>query len=564
MKFKIGLAIISLHFFGNTQNPLFIPDTLSGNTIQLTIQEGQKQFFSGAATLTYGINGEFLAPTLILNRGQQVSLNVSNTLSDSTTIHWHGMHVAPENDGGPHTPILPNSNWNPQFEVMDWASTYWYHPHLHHKTNQHVQKGIAGMIIVRDSFEEAISLPRTYGIDDIPVIIQTKAFDSNNQIIVETALDSMVMINGTINAYADLPAQIVRLRLLNGSSERIYNLGLSNGSDFTLIGTDGGLLEASVTLNRLKLAPGERAEILVNLVGLNGQTLYLKSFGSELPNGIYGAAQPGMGAGQSIPNYNLNPLNGNDFNLLQVNVVGTTAEPVLNVPSNLVTHNPWQEQNAAQTRTVTFSPVNMGPTAINGPFVFDMMPFDMMMINHTIQLNDIEIWTLQNNTPIAHPFHIHDVPFYILDINGIAPPPELAGRKDVVLVPGGMGTVRFITRFEDFSNEMVPYMYHCHMLTHEDGGMMGQFIVSDPNSSITNHSLDAFTIYPNPTFDQLILQTSQNVEKVEIINQIGKIVLSIHQPKNNSISLVNVNPGSYFIRVTLDNQNKLTRKLVLE
>jgi bilirubin oxidase len=420
------------------------------------------------------------------------------------------------------------------------------------------------MIIVRDSFEEAISLPRTYGIDDIPVIIQTKAFDSNNQIIVETALDSMVMINGTINAYADLPAQIVRLRLLNGSSERTYNLGLSNGSDFTLIGTDGGLLEASVTLNRLKLAPGERAEILVNLVGLNGQTLYLKSFGSELPNGIYGAAQPGMGAGQSIPNYNLNPLNGNDFNLLQVNVVGTTAEPVLNVPSNLVTHNPWQEQNAAQTRTVTFSPVNMGPTAINGPFVFDMMPFDMMMINHTIQLNDIEIWTLQNNTPIAHPFHIHDVPFYILDINGIAPPPELAGRKDVVLVPGGMGTVRFITRFEDFSNEMVPYMYHCHMLTHEDGGMMGQFIVSDPNSSITNHSLDAFTIYPNPTFDQLILQTSQNVEKVEIINQIGKIVLSIHQPKNNSISLVNVNPGSYFIRVTLDNQNKLTRKLVLE
>jgi len=565
MKIILGLLLlICLPFLGLAQNPLFIPDTLTGTNIQLTIQEGQKQFFSGTPTQTYGINGDFLAPTIILNKGQQVSINVSNTLSDSTTIHWHGMHVAPENDGGPHTPVLPNSNWNPQFEVMDWASTYWYHPHLHHKTNQHVQKGIAGLIIVRDAIEETISLPRKYGVDDIPIIIQSRGFDSNNQIIVETALDNTIMINGTINPVTSLPAQIVRLRLLNGSSERVYNIGLSNGENFTLIGTDGGLLEAAVALNRLKLAPGERAEILVNLSSLTGQTLFLKSFGSELPNGLYGAAQPGMGAGQSIPNYNLNPLNGNDFNLLQINVVNTTSNPVLTIPTNLVNHNPWLESNADQTRTVTFSPANMGPTAINGPFVFDMMPFDMMMINHTVQLNHIEVWTLQNNTPIAHPFHIHDVPFYILDINGIAPPPELAGRKDVVLVPGGMGTVRFITKFEDFSNEMVPYMYHCHMLTHEDGGMMGQFIVVDPNNSLEDNSMEGFKMFPNPASDQLVIQAFDSIKTIEISDKIGKRVTTVNEPENNMIYLNNLNPGCYFITVTFDNQKKFTRSLIVE
>jgi bilirubin oxidase len=564
---KIGSGLFFLIFLpvlGVAQNPLFIPDTLTGNTIQLNIQEGQQQFFSGTTTQTYGINGDFLAPTLILNKGQQVSMNVTNMLSDSTTIHWHGMHVAPENDGGPHTPILPNSNWNPQFEVMDWASTYWYHPHLHHKTNEHVQKGIAGMIIVRDAIEAAIVLPRTYGVDDIPVIIQSKGFDSNNQIIVETALDNTIMINGTINPVSSLPAQIVRLRLLNGSSERIYNIGLSNGADFTLIGTDGGLLEAAISLSRLKLAPGERAEILLNLGGLNGQTLFLKSFGSELPNGLYGAAQPGMGAGQTIPNYTLNLLNGNDFNLLQINVLATTANPVLTLPTNLVSHNPWLEQNADQTRTVTFSPANMGPTAINGPFVFDMMPFDMMMINHIIQLNDIEVWTLQNNTPIAHPFHIHDVPFYILDINGIAPPPELAGRKDVVLVPGGMGTVRFISKFEDFSNEMVPYMYHCHMLTHEDGGMMGQFIVENPNSSIEDHIVEGFQMYPNPASDHLVIQANESIATIEITDHLGKTVASMAATKDGRIPINNLNKGAYWVTVTFENQRRVIKNLIVD
>jgi len=123
------------------------------------------------------------------------------------------------------------------------------------------------------------------------------------------------------------------------------------------------------------------------------------------------------------------------------------------------------------------------------------------MINETVPLYNIEIWTLRNQTPIAHPFHIHNVPFYILDINGIAPPPELFGPKDVILVPGGNGVVRFITRFEDFSNDSIPYMYHCHMLSHEDDGMMGQFLVKkketiEPPAPVDYNLLH---VYPNPT-----------------------------------------------------------------
>lgn len=546
----------------HAQQELIIPDTLVGTSINLTIQTGQVQFYPGSITDTYGINGNFLAPTLILNQGQQVSMLVSNTLSDSTTIHWHGMHVSSENDGGPHTPILPGSMWNPQFTVMDRASTLWYHPHLHHKTNNHVQKGIAGMIVVRDAQESLLNLPRQYGVDDIPVIIQTKGFDINNQIVVETALDTTLMVNGTIRPYKNLPAQVVRLRLLNGSSERVYNLGLSNGQTFHLIGTDGGLLTAPVQLSRLKLAPGERAEILVDLTTLTGQTLFLKSYAAELPSAIYGAAQPGMGAGQVIPNYGLNPLNGINFNVLELRVISQTTNPVISIPSQLVADSPWTASQANLSRTITFSPQVMGPNAINGPFLFDMMTFNMMMINHYIPLDNIEIWTLQNNTPIAHPFHLHNVPFYILDINGVAPPAELSGRKDVVLVPAGQGIVRFITKFADFANDSIPYMYHCHMLTHEDDGMMGQYIVQSPSNEIEEINVSSLFIVPNPVKEEFTLNTKENIDDVTIYAIDGSIVLQIRHPSSNVYTIQDVHPGFYVVRIRLSNGTTQQKSII--
>jgi blue copper oxidase len=502
----IGAMSISMLF---AQNLLHIPDTLVGSDIYLNIQNGSKQFYPGQITQTMGVNGDILAPTIILNRHQQVTMHVTNNLTDTTTIHWHGMHVAPENDGGPHIFILPGQTWRPSFEVRDHAATMWYHPHLHYKTYDHVQMGIAGFIIIRDSVEASLNLPRTYGVDDLPLAVQSKGINSNNQIIIEhTALDSALMVNGTLRPYTNVPSQMVRLRLLNGAPERVFNFGFSDNRSFQMIGSDGGLLSAPVSLTRLLLSPGERAEIIVNFAQDSGQTLFLMNYGTQIPNAHYGATQPGMGPGQTIPGYTTNPLNGANFNILELRVGGKTANPITSIPTALTSHNPYLAADADMTRNLTFMSMTQGPGGINGPFVINDEHFDMDVINFRVPFENIEIWELRNQTPIAHPFHIHNVPFYILSINGNPPAAHLRGRKDVVLVPGGNGVVRFITKFTNFYNDTLPYMYHCHMLSHEDDGMMGQFVVTSPclasitqpnNQSVAEGNTANFTVSLNDT-----------------------------------------------------------------
>ncbi|MBK6835674.1 MAG: multicopper oxidase domain-containing protein [Bacteroidetes bacterium] len=474
MKKLVALIIVfsvSINI-AKSQNLLAIPDTISGTEFNLNIYDTSKVFYNGYTTNTFGINAAYLGPTLFLNKGDSVNMHVANELMDTTTIHWHGLHVSAMNDGGPHIVIPPSTIWNPSFKVRDHAAMYWYHPHLHMMTNMHATMGAAGLIIVRDSTEATLNLPRTYGIDDFPIVIQSKCFDANKQILVDNASDSVMMVNGTLNAYLPAPAQVVRLRVLNASSERVYNLGFQGNLAFSQIGSDGGLLNAPVSLTRLRLAPGERAEILIDLNGKEGQSINLMSYAAEFPSAIYGALQPGMGAGQTIPGYTANVLNGQNFNIMAFNVVAPTANPITTIPTTLVNNIVWPTGSANATKTLTFSPVTMGPTAIQGPFLINNTSFDMDVVNYTIPLNNIEIWTLNNQSPIAHPFHIHDIQFYLTEINGATPPANMQGRKDVVLVPAGQ-TVKFITKFETFCDSMATYMYHCHMLPHEDDGMMG-------------------------------------------------------------------------------------------
>ena len=524
MKHSITLLFALISFMGFAQNPLLIPPTLSGENIALTLQPGSFEFFPGTNTSTFGVNGNILGPTLILENGQDVNITVDNQIGETTTIHWHGMHVSAANDGGPHTTIEPGEIWNPQFTVLDKAATYWYHPHLHMKTNDHVLKGIAGLIIVRDAEEAALDLPRTYGVDDIPVVIQTKTFDANKQIVLGTnALDTEVLANATRDAFINVPSQIIRLRILNGSSQRIYNLGLTDNMPFYQIATDGGLLSAPVQLTRLMLSPGERAEILLDLNGMETQSVYLKSYASELPTGFYGAAQVGMNSMMSIPNYNSNPLNGSDFDILQL-AVGEPTGGVTTIPSTLVDVTPWNESDVDATRNLLFAPKNFGPSnVVNGPFVINGASFDINVINETIPLNNIEIWELTNQSMIAHPFHIHDVQFYILSRNGVPVPANEQGRKDVVIVPPQFGTVRFITKFEDFADDEVPYMYHCHMLTHEDDGMMGQFTVVGNPTAVSETGEEIFSIYPNPTSNVVTLNGHMPAT-IELFNTSGQLL----------------------------------------
>ena len=521
-RFPLFFALLFFAFGSFAQNPLAIPPALNGTEFELNLQNGSRTFFPGFTTNTMGVNGDLLGPTLILNRGDLVTMNVHNNLGEPSTIHWHGMHVAAANDGGPHTVIEAGTTWSPQFEVLDKAATYWYHPHLHMKTAEHVTKGIAGFIIVKDSEEAALGLPRTYGTDDFPIVMQSRAFDANKQFVVETALDDVMLVNGTVDPNLELPAQVVRLRLLNGATDRAFNLGFEGNLTFHQIATDGGLLAAPVTLTRLRLAPGERAEILLELAGKEGQSFYLKSFASELPSGIYGATNPSIMPVGSIPNYGSNPLNDNDFDILRLDVIAATANAVNNVPATLATLSPIPANAANITRNLTFQPQQMGPTGmVNGPFVINGASFNLNTVNYEIPLDNTEIWQLTNQTGISHPFHIHDVQFFILDINGAAPPANQQGRKDVVLVPPGGGTVRFITQFSDFADE-VPYMYHCHMLTHEDAGMMGQFVVVGNATGIGEHEKEAAILYPNPT-SNIITLSGLGLSTIKIYGSSGQL-----------------------------------------
>ncbi len=505
------------------QNPLLIPSTISGSTIELNLQNGTYEFYNGKVTTTMGANGDILGPTLLLNQGDFVNFTINNQLSETTTIHWHGLHVSAENDGGPHTTIAAGTAWNPSFTILDKAATYWYHPHLHEKTNEHVSKGIAGFIIVTDDEEAALALPRTYGVDDFPMVMQTKDFDANYQIVAPSNSDDVAMVNATIDPYLDAPAQVIRIRLLNGSSQRVFNVGLSNDQIFHQIASDGGLLATPNQTTRLLLSPGERAEILVDFTGEEGNTIYLKSYASELPNGIYGATNPGNNASMTLDGYNPNPLNGSDFNLLQFNVVAQTAAPITSIPTTLAVVTPIEESTSNKTRTLTFSPATMGMDQLNGNFLINDVSFDMDVINISVPFENVEIWELTNQSAIAHPFHIHDVQFYVLTRNGVAPLASEQGRKDVVFVKP-QETVRFITVFETFTDSPVPYMYHCHLLTHEDRGMMGQFTVNTPLAVADNYLLHTANIYPNPTTGTINLNLEEQIDpnNIKIYDQTGK------------------------------------------
>ena len=330
-KLIIALLTFILPLLTSAQTLIPIPDILSGANINLTIADSTQSFFSGYNTNTIGYNGSYLGPTIILNKGQNVTMHVNNLLMDTTTTHWHGLHIAPMNDGSPHNPIMAGNTWSPSFTIMDNAATYWYHPHLHGKSMEQVVKGAAGLIIVRDAAESALTLSRTYGVDDIPLICQFQHIDSTTkQIILNDELDNITMVNGTINPMANIPAQVVRLRILNASSHRVLQFGFNDNRTFYHITSDDGLLNTKVALTRLRLSSGERAEILVDFSGQNGNTYYINQYGNELPAGF-----PGGAAMMGNP---IGPFDNITFNFLQINMVAQTGSPVTTMPTTLTTN----------------------------------------------------------------------------------------------------------------------------------------------------------------------------------------------------------------------------------
>ena len=476
-------------FFVDNDNALPIPPLLTGvrdetgrKVFELDLRRGRKSFLPGTSTETFGINGDYLGPTIRLSRGERALIKVTNHLGERTTIHWHGVHLPPVMDGGPHQVIEAGETWQPSFEIMQPAATLWYHPHLHGKTGEHVYKGLAGFFIVDDDVSQALPLPKTYGVDDIPIVIQDRNIDPDGTMHyrINTMRDAMgmrgsrILVNGAITPTLETSAQVIRLRLLNGSNARVYHLGFSDERTFFQIASDGGLLEAPVPLNRLRLSPGERAEILLDLRQDAGGYLILQSFSAEI--------SPLLARGPMMAD----ALDRRTFPVMYIRV-GEAGDNGVSLPARLTVIDRLSSAAAVRTRTFILRE-RMGGMGRGGnradadggeafsPFTINDRSFDMRRIDETVRLGDTEIWVIRSESNMAHPFHIHDVQFQILDRNGSSPPAAERGWKDTVLVMPDE-TVRVIARFADFADPDHPYMYHCHILEHEDGGMMGQFVV---------------------------------------------------------------------------------------
>ncbi|MEV6432288.1 multicopper oxidase domain-containing protein [Nocardia sp. NPDC051463] len=204
-------------------------------------------------------------------RGEKVEVRIRNSLSEASTVHWHGMHLPAAMDGGPHQMVAAGATWTPQWTIDQPAATLWYHPHPHGTTEQHVRRGLAGMFLLDDEISESLSLPSNYGIDDLPVIVQDVKFrgavlDSEHAIFRDVGfLGDQTMVNGTLTPYRNVGDELVRLRLLNASPARVYTFGFADNRSFSLVATDGGLMERPAVLDRLQLSPGERAEIVVRV-----------------------------------------------------------------------------------------------------------------------------------------------------------------------------------------------------------------------------------------------------------------------------------------------------------
>lgn len=545
MKYIIILSLLLFgHLFAFAQsfiNPMAVPLLVTGNQFNLTISQGSKQFYPGVNTNNlFLINGNYLGPTLEFIQNDSVEIDVVNNLNAITTMHWHGLHVPAIYDGGPHIEIPAGTTWTPRFKVLNKAATYWYHAHTHMQTQNHVTRGIAGFIIVRDSEEAQLNLPRTYGVDDFPIVIQDRQYSPSGNFQL-AALGDSILVNGTADAFLDLPAQVVRLRLLNGSNARVYNLGFSDNRTFQVIASDGSLIDQPATLNRLIIANGERYEILLDLSGQQGTSFTLWSYATEMLSDVPGAVQ-GMGMDNSY-------LNGIDFPLFQINVVAPTANPVTSVPSTLINLLPVDTTGTARIRFKTLSGQGM---ISMGNFFIAGQQFDINVINDTIILNDKELWEFVNVSNLAHPMHLHDIQFRILQRNGNPPALHESGWKDVVLVHS-MESVKLSMRFETYSNDTIPYMYHCHNLAHEDMGMMLAFAVIDTSSvsSVQEINGQAFSVVYTD-YEWMIRHDLEGKITVEVMDITGRII-SIFKFSDNKEAIQiphqSLAHGAYLIRI---------------
>jgi FtsP/CotA-like multicopper oxidase with cupredoxin domain len=423
-----------------------IPPIIGGEQIRLRIQAGELELPMGSSR-TLGFNGDYLGPTIRLRRGEVADIRLENSLAEDTTVHWHGLHVPAEFDGGPHQVIRAGSDWNPRFTISQPAATLWYHPHLMGKTAEHVYRGLAGLFIIDDEYSDSLNIPKEYGVDDIPLILQDRRFERDGSFryapfppdIMHGYIGNAVLVNGAYEPLLKLDRGTYRFRLLNGSNSSIMRISFSSGQEFTVIASDGGFLPESVRTDRIILSPGERYEILADFDGTEQTSLVTE---------IYG---------------------GKTYETLKIDVTEKEGR-FYDHPGSFRYRAVVPDKDSVR-RSFRMETRGMGRFTING------RRMDMNTVNFSLMKNSREVWTIENvgmgmmNVP--HSFHVHDVQFSVLSVNGAPPHPLYAGPKDTVLLFAG-DRVEIALEFQEYTGL---YMYHCHLLEHEDAGMMGQFLV---------------------------------------------------------------------------------------
>ena len=479
---------------------VFVPDI----ELLLTAAPDEVAVLSGAPTRVWRFSGRllkgpdgtlqtlpgsYLGPVIRLRRGQKVRVRFANQLSEESIIHWHGLDVPERADGHPRLAVGHGREYFYEFEVTNRAGTYWYHPHPHMRTGAQVYQGLAGLLLIHDDEEDGLELPS--GGTELLCVIQDRQFDARNQLVFHSGvmmemmngfLGDRVLVNGRPEPTTEVDAAWLRLRLLNGSNARIYKLAWSRELPMVVIGGDGGLLETPLHQQTLTLAPGQRADLLLDLSGLAvGTQVHLESrlfaeadAGLVGMMGMRGGGMRGMAGGRSgVPN----------GAPLRVMTLRTRARngAAFRVPSRLSSFDrAWTTSAGTPVRRVPLTFQRM-------EWLIDGRSFAMADVaaGETVAAGSTQIWEFENQAnpmgmEAAHPIHIHGRQFRVIARTGGRPTSTLrgaivdAGWRDTVLVLPGE-TVRVQV---PFTRHPGLYLYHCHILEHEDMGMMRNFRVT--------------------------------------------------------------------------------------
>lgn len=444
---------------------LRLPANFSGNTLSATA--GAYDLGSGAQSGALLFNGQWPSPLIRISSGSALDITLQNQLAEPTNIHWHGLAAAPGMDGHPTELVAPAASKRYAFAVSERPGIYWYHPHPDRATARQTYSGLAGMLIVDDGNDVARGLP--IGARDIPLVLADKRVSNGAITYQPTFLDIMtgwlgnvIAVNGmTGSVTAAVEPAIIRLRLLNASNARILNPALANGRSFWLIGTDGGLLAAPVAVNSLLLAPGERADVLLDLRGDAGQTIkFVSAAFSNMGSGMMGS---GM-MGSALPQ-------GTAFELLNLVVSSAPVTSTGSVPASFAPIVRYDSAAAVVRRVFELTTMNGMSGALHR---INNLVYDGARIDFVARRGDLERWQFINRGMEPHPMHVHGTQFQVVsrDGNEARRLPTDFGWKDTVLVRP-FESVEIALRFNVIGN----YVLHCHNLEHEDDGMMLNFNV---------------------------------------------------------------------------------------